>query len=124
MERPSSQVEIGDLKNLDLRKKLDETLADKYREGQRSIEAEIEKREFRDAILGLVSELRDGIVKRLGFIPASTQAEINSFITLLATSEKNDHKKQGDDDAEFQPPPPPSPGRGAPSPPLSPAARA
>ncbi|KAK7237545.1 hypothetical protein SO694_00099051 [Aureococcus anophagefferens] len=82
--------QVAELKGLELRKRLDDVMAERYRDGQRSIDAEIEKREFRDAILELVMDLRDGIVKRLGFIPASTQAEINAFISTLADTEKAD----------------------------------
>ncbi|KAH8072675.1 hypothetical protein JL721_3318 [Aureococcus anophagefferens] len=106
--------QVAELKGLELRKRLDDVMAERYRDGQRSIDAEIEKREFRDAILELVMDLRDGIVKRLGFIPASTQAEINAFISTLADTEKADAGRRR---GRGEPPAAPAKAPGPPPPP-------
>lgn len=111
--RLEKKCEVLSLQNANLRAKLDGAMAEKYRDSQRAIDAAIEKREFRDSILGLVGGLRDGIIKRLGFIPASTQAEINAFITKLADAEKKD--AYGDDHP--MPPPPTTTSADLPPPP-------
>lgn len=53
-------------------------------------DAKLAQRDFRDAVMKLLSQLAAAVHRRLGFVPRETRNDIDTFMTFLLTQEEGD----------------------------------
>ena len=95
------RLEVNMLERAALQRQLDEALVEKDKSSKEALDSAISHRNNRDQLLGLVTEIRETVARRFGFVPHAAQAEFNAFLAALAEAEK-----PASSAADLPPPPP------------------
>ncbi|KAJ8611022.1 hypothetical protein CTAYLR_007069 [Chrysophaeum taylorii] len=86
----------------ELQTELEERTTATLNEQRAAIDARLEKREFRNAVLEVLGQLSTAVHRRLGFVPSETRRDINEFIKFLADTEEEEEEEEEEERPQLE----------------------